>query len=149
MTPCDGGGLKALDDLELAREELLAGDDTVVIAAAGRILARAGGGGLMPLLDALDRVEDRDELAVADRVVGLAAALFLAEKARAVYGGVMSSPARRCLQRAGVTLRVGEEVGAIENRRGDGLCPLESIALEEDDPSRARERILGFVGRLE
>lgn len=144
---CDGGGVKALGDLEMARGELLAGDDTVVIAAGGRVLARGGGGGLMPLLDALERVEDRADLAVADRVVGLAAAHFLADRARAVYGGVMSSPARRRLERAGITVRVGEEVGAIQNRSGDGLCPLESIALEEDDPVTACRRILEFLGR--
>lgn len=144
---CDGGGLRILADLELARGELLAGDDTVVVAAAGRVLARGRGGGLMPLLDALDTVEDRPDLAVADRVVGLAAAHFLAEKARAVYGGVMSSPARRRLEGAGITVQMGEEVGAIQNRSGDGLCPLESIALEEDDPVTACRRVLEFMDR--
>ena len=95
--------------------------------------------GLKPLLCELQKDKDFFRgAAVADKVIGKAAALLM------VYGGVavvhteiISSPAAAVFVRASLPFQAEKTVERIENRTGTGLCPMESLCMDIDDPKRA------------
>ncbi len=150
MTPTGKGPSSGLlSDLELAQQELLNGSHRAVVAGGGRILARAGGKGLAPLLAVLLEVEGMTiEMALADRIVGLAAAFFAQDApVRCVYAPVISERAEAYLREQGVHVRAGTRVPLITNREGTGMCPLEKIAVESEDREQAKGRIRDFLNR--
>ena len=69
----------------------------------------------------------------ADKVIGKAAALLF------VYGGVISTPALEVFQQYGVVCEYGTLVDRIQNRKGDGLCPMETRAMTLTLPEEAYE----------
>ena len=76
--------------------------------------------------------------AVADRVVGRAAALLMLHAGvREVYTEVISRHAAAVFERAKLPCTYGEQVSYIVNRRGDGMCPMEEACLEIDSPEEA------------
>lgn len=68
---------------------------------------------------------------IADKVVGIgAAALMVLCRFGEVYAEVISSPARRMLDEAGIPCTYANEVANIVNRAGDGICPVERLCAE-------------------
>jgi len=118
-----------------------------VVVKGGRIILRGDGPGIKPILDAIGVLgDDLIGSAVADRVIGKAAALFLAEAGvRWVFGELLSEHAQDHLERSGIHVEGERVVEHIANRSRDDLCPLERIAVENDDPAVARERIRAFI----
>lgn len=99
--------------------------------------------GIQPLLDWL-KVEacPLTNGDVADRVVGKAAALlFRYANIRSLYAEVISEHAIQALENSGIAVSYGTRVPYIINRRHDGMCPMESLVLDETDPKRAYERL--------
>jgi len=83
---------------------------------------------------------------VADRVVGKGAALLmLAGKVGSVYAQVISSGALRVLRRGGVMVSFGVETPYIKNRKDDGMCPVESLVADTEEPAEAVRRIKTFI----
>ena len=75
---------------------------------------------------------------VADTIIGKAAAMLLVlSGARAVYGKVMSKSAVEVLTAHGIEFSYGTLVEYIENRSGDGMCPLEDSVKDEEDIHKA------------
>lgn len=69
-----------------------------------------------------------DSADIADKVVGKgAAALMVLGKVMSVYADVISSPALKLLQDASIKVSFSSEVPNIINRKGDGICPVESL----------------------
>ncbi|MFP4200016.1 MAG: DUF1893 domain-containing protein [Clostridia bacterium] len=138
------------EDLKMAAEDLLASDESLVVVAGERILLRGNGPGIKPILEAIDVLgEGMIGSAVADRVVGKAAALFLVDAGvGSVFGEVLSDHARQHLEDAGLRVESEKMVPHIVNRAGDGPCPLEKIAVENDDPAQAMTRIRQFLSAL-
>lgn len=133
-------------DVDLARRRLVAGDCSVVVVSGGEVLSRAAGSGLLPLLNVLRELpREHYPVRVADRVVGMAAGLFLSDAADAIYAATISVPASDHLAEKDVLVTAGKEVPFIQNRSGTGLCPLEKIALRESDPTRAKRSIENFL----
>lgn len=76
----------------------------------------------------------------ADKVIGKAAALlFVYGGIRQVYAGVISTPALEVFQQYGVVCEYGTLVDRIQNRKGDGLCPMETRAMTLTLPEEAYE----------
>lgn len=103
--------------------------------------------------DLLRLVEKEPELmhgsSVADRVVGKGAALLmLAGKVGSVYAQVISSGALRVLREGGVMVSFGTETPYIKNRRGDGMCPVESLVAETEEPAEAVKLIRTFIENI-
>ena len=116
---------------------------TLALFRKGEIARTAAGRGIAPLLNVYD-AEPALLLgaAVADKIIGRAAAMILARAgAKAVYGAVMSQTARDLLLAHGISASFGELVPHIVNRAGDGLCPIEQSVLEENDPAAGIEKI--------
>lgn len=86
--------------------------------------------GIRPLLDLLENSTDVAGYAVADKVVGKAAAyLYCLLKISSLYANVISEPALAVLHQQGISVEYGMLVPAIQNRSGDGFCPMESAVL--------------------
>ncbi len=133
-------------DLQRARDEIRRPQCTAAAVKDGRVVASDRGDGVAPLLRVMQGIECSDAgVVVADRIVGMAAALFLHPPlVIGVYGDVMSLPAREHLEAAGMKVWAGREVSAILNRLGDDLCPMEKMATE-NDPETARKHIRNLV----
>lgn len=75
---------------------------------------------------------------LADKVIGKAAA-FLLEKGgvKAIYADVISIPAAEVLERAEIEYSFKTKVPYIQNRAGNGVCPMESAVLSANDADEA------------
>ncbi|MEW5935408.1 MAG: DUF1893 domain-containing protein, partial [Bacillota bacterium] len=115
------------EDLELAKGEIAGGTASVALACRGRLLGRAEGNGLLPLVELLDRLGWAPERGagiwpappvLADRVVGKAAALLAAQAGvRAVWGRVVSTPAGETLRGRGIHVEGEEMVPFVQGRQ--------------------------------
>lgn len=108
-------------DLIAEMATLIKGGDSAVIARKGVIVERFHGRGLKPLEDAVAADPKVFTGAVcADKVVGLLAAkIYCRGGAVAVYGQVMSEPAKRELEKSAIRVHYGELVPLLECERSD------------------------------
>ncbi len=75
---------------------------------------------------------------VADRVIGKAAAyLLIIGKAAGLYTNLISQHAMDLLDAHGFPYTYDKAVPYIQNRRRDGMCPMEQTVLTIDDPATA------------
>ena len=130
----------ALSDLAKAKARLVS-PITCVLVKGDRI-AVSERRGVAPLL-AFYEEGGYAGYAAADRIVGKAAAfLYVLLGVRAVFAEVVSEPAREVLLGHGIALEALETVPRIQNRAGDGLCPMESAVVQLTDPEEAYRAIL-------
>lgn len=128
-------------DLRSARDTLHATGASVVAVLGGRVIGQAVGEGLRPLLQLIDAGQVQPGCAVADRVVGLAAAkLMTAAGVAAVYAPLGSLLAVDWLRAAGVGHEFDQVVPAILRRDRQGECPMERLARGTDDIRAALAR---------
>ena len=114
-----------------AKELLLAGEYTCVVYTITGTTLTSNDPGIKPPMRWLREnpvlLQNAD---VADKVIGLAAAMLFAHGGvKAVWGGIMSKAALAFLQQQGIGAEYGQLVPQIMNRAGDGLCPMEQRAL--------------------
>lgn len=96
--------------------------------------------GIKPFMSLLEADTDLQGAAAADKVIGKAAALLMQKaKIAAVYAAVISEPAYKVLRDAGIEVEFETLVERIQNRKGDGLCPMESAVLDVTDADEAYE----------
>ena len=128
----------AASDLDRAKA-LLTGGTTCAIVCGARCETSCLRG-VKPLLGWLEG--DWRGASAADKVVGRAAAfLYVLLGVKALYAAVLSEPAAEVLRAHGISVSYGRLAARIVNRAGDGLCPMESAVMGEDDPRRALEKI--------
>lgn len=136
------------DELERAKALLAEGKYTCVACRGEKTLC-ATERGVKPLLGWLNGGEALRGAAVADRVVGKAAAfLYVLLGVRVVYAPVMSVPARETLRAAGIEVYADELVPAVRNRTNTGFCPMESAVWELSDPAEAKAALERKISEL-
>lgn len=85
--------------------------------------------------------EDKSQLSgslIADKVIGKAAALLMIYAGvKEIYAPIISKPALQTLLRHNVKVYYDKEVERIINRKGDGLCPMETLCLDIEKPEEA------------
>lgn len=92
------------------------------------------GNGVKPLLQNYEELADA---IVYDKIIGKAAAVICVNAgAKKVYGKLMSKPAKEYLKKNGIKFSYDMLVDKIQNRAGDGICPLENCVLNEDDSKK-------------
>ncbi|MGN0538447.1 MAG: DUF1893 domain-containing protein [Candidatus Fimenecus sp.] len=128
-------------DLENCKAILESENLTCVVKQGGKILKTADRG-IKPFMQWIESGENLKGAVAADKVVGKAAA-FLMEKAgiSAVYAAVISEPAEDVLKAAGIEYQFAHLVPRIQNRKGDGLCPMESAVMDIDNAESAFLRL--------
>lgn len=125
------------ENLNYAREQLATARYTCVLCSNGKVLTDDRRG-VKPLLDLWDNATDVTGFAAADKVVGKAAALlYCLMGIRCLYAGVISQGALAVLQQHSVEVEYGCLVPQIQNRRNDGICPLERAVWDIQDPGAA------------
>lgn len=83
---------------------------------------------------------------IADKVVGKgAAALMVYGGVRQVHADIISRPALELLQANGIPASFLIQTDRILNRKGDGLCPVESLCLPLDNVEDMHEQIGKFI----
>lgn len=126
-------------DLDIAKRKLAAEQLSLVVVKQRKPIFTSEAPGVRGLVDALK--ECRSSLvgaAVADKVVGKAAALLCAyaEFSR-VYACVMSELGSSVLKRFSIPFEHESLVPNILNRYGSGMCPFERLVLNIDSPKEA------------
>lgn len=110
-------------------------------------IVRLGGRRIRPLVELHLRGGAPEGSIFADKVIGRAAASFLILwKVSGAYGALMSEPARRLLESHGIKASWGKLAPNILREDGEGLCPMEKIALAaEEDPEETVRRVVDKV----
>ena len=86
---------------------------------------------------------------VADKVVGKgAAALLILGGVRELFAGVVSTSALGLLKDSGIPVRFSQEVAHIVNRKGDGVCPVETLCKECTTAAQFLPLIREFVAKI-
>ena len=124
-------------DREKAREVLIQGGYTCVVCHGEEIITD-NRRGVRPLLEFLEQERNWSSFCAADKVVGKAAAfLYQLMGIQALYAQVVSEPAAKVLQEAGIALAYGTLVPAIRNRTNTGFCPMVTAVWEIANPEDA------------
>lgn len=134
-------------DLKAARE-LLENEDLKIAAIRDGIPVLKGNRkSVLDLMDLLNnRPNDLQGACAADRIVGSAAALlFIHGGISALYARTLSAGALKILENAKIETVYDKLVDFIANRAGDGMCPLESLCRNVDDPAEAFRVIREFL----
>ena len=105
--------------------------------------------GVKPLLQWLDEGRSLHGCTAADRVVGNGAAfLYVLLGVKEVYANVLSRDALQTLQRFQIAVAYGQLAEWIQNRAGDGRCPIEEAVSGETDPHAALIKIRNRLALL-
>lgn len=137
-----------MTDIERAKELLSSGQYTCVLCRGERTITDTQTG-IAPMMGLIGAGTDVRGFAVADRIVGRAAALlFVLAGVGEVYAGVMSRGAALELDRHGIAHSCGTLADNIVNRAGTGICPMEQAVTGIDDPRAAYEAIARRLSEL-
>jgi hypothetical protein len=126
-------------DLQKARALLETEQHAIVFVRGGLVLGVGDRRGVIDLLNLAETVgPDAAGAAVADRVVGRAAALVYCHLGvAAIYAQRLSEGGAAALEQGAVHAEWSERVEVILNRARDGICPFERAAATVDDPAEA------------
>ena len=122
---------------------------TCVLCGQGRIYKRFDRG-IWPLLTFWDEGPSVSGFCAADKVVGKAAALlYCLLQVQEVYAPVISKPALEVLERHSIRVYYQVCTAAIQNRAGNGLCPMETATQAISDPRLAPALIREALKKLQ
>lgn len=122
-------------DIEQAREALVG--HSIALVRDGALITRDARG-ISPMLDLLSEGVKLFGYAAADQIVGRAAAmLFTLAGIHTVHARVISRPALAYLLSHGIYCRYECLTEHIINRKGDGICPMETAVLCTEDAREA------------
>lgn len=137
-----------MNRLTYAKNKMINGGHSLVILADCDTII-SDGTGIKPLLEACDVISNASELYAADKIVGKAAAmLYVLIGAKGVFAQVLSRPAKEVFERFGIEYEYETMTDNIINRKGDGLCPMESAVYDIDDPLMAKQVIMKKIRQL-
>jgi hypothetical protein len=127
-----------MSDLNRAKTLLQTNEQYTCVLCCGEETLTDDRRGVRPLLDFLERSRDWRSYCAADKVVGKAAAfLYQLMGIQALYAHVVSEPAVKVLENAGIALTYDTLVPAIRNRTDTGFCPMETAVWDVQDPEEA------------
>lgn len=135
-------------DLHLAKS-ILAAENCTCVLSRGTEVYKSHRRGVAPLMGWLEEGLDLEGFSAADKVVGKATAfLYCLLRVKEVYALVMSQAAANMLEQQGISFSYEQLVPAIQNRAGDGLCPMEMATRDIDDPEDAPAAIRQALANL-
>lgn len=118
---------------------LLENNHTIVIYKNDASVFVSNDRGVAPLMKLLkdNKLQLKDSI-IADKVIGKAAALLMAyARVKEVYSPIISKPAIKVFERYNIKISYDKIVERIINRKGDGLCPMETLCLGIEKPEEA------------
>ena len=132
-----------MSDLQKAQNLLSETNSTLVVISSDDKVFTSSDRGVKPLLHLLENEKDfLKGASVADKVIGKAAALLMVLGGiKEVHTNVISEPAAEVFEKHRIPCFYEEKVKRIINRKGDGLCPMETLCMDVEEPSEAFEKI--------
>ena len=122
-------------------------DASCAIYSDGAVLTHQARG-VKPMVDFWS-CGDLEDAVVCDKVIGKASAMFLVSGGAAyVYGNVMSQLALDFLHSNHLECGYNQLVDKIQNREGDGLCPMESSVANVNDIDEGIEKVINKMNEL-
>lgn len=121
------------------KKNLLENNHTIVIYKNDASVFVSNDRGVAPLMKLLkdNKLQLKDSI-IADKVIGKAAALLMAyARVKEVYSPIISKPAIKVFEKHNIKISYDKTVERIINRKGDGLCPLETLCLGIENPDEA------------
>lgn len=130
------------ESLEQAKSLLTSTDSTLAVVSVDDFFTSKERG-VKPLMHLLKEKKGfLKGASVADKVIGKAAALLMAlGEIKEVHTLIISEPAIKVFEKYNIPCFYDKKVDRIVNRTGDGLCPMETLCLDVDDPQEAFDRI--------
>ncbi len=131
-----------IEPLERAKSLLTSTDSTLAVISGDDVFTSQERG-VKPLLFLLkEKKEFLKGASVADKVIGKAAALLMAlGEIKEVHTLIISEPAIKVFEKHNIPCFYDKKVDRIVNRTGDGLCPMETLCLDVENPQEAFDRI--------
>lgn len=132
--------------LEKAKSILLSSASTIAVVSDGEVFTSQERG-VKPLLFLLKEKKGfLKGASVADKVIGKAAALLMAlGEIKEVHTLIISEPAIKVFEKYNIACFYDKKVDRIINRTGDGLCPMETLCLDVEEPKEAFQKITDFI----
>lgn len=105
--------------------------------------------GIAPLLELAEEGKNLSGFSAADKIVGKAAAmLYCYMEIQEVWAEVMSRAAAAVFEKYGVKYSCANLVDYIINRKGDGMCPMESTVADINSPAEAIRALRAKLNEL-
>ena len=128
-------------DFQKAKEEYNKGQYTLVICKDADIVT-SDITGIKPLINLIEEKKEYKGYSAADKIVGKAAAfLYTLLEVKNLYGEIMSKGATEILKNAKINFEYKTLTDFIENRKKDGMCPMDEAVKNINDPKEAYEAI--------
>ena len=130
------------EPLERAKSLLKLTDSTIAVVSVDDVFT-SHERGVKPLLHLLSEKKGfLKGASVADKVIGKAAALLMVlGEIKEVHTLIISEPAIKVFEKYNIPCFYDKKVDRIVNRTGDGLCPMETLCLDIENPQEAFDRI--------
>ncbi len=135
-------------DILLAKRKLKESDDlTLVIVKEGKIIFETSSHGIVPFVQAIEKFDKKlAGSAIADNIIGHAAALLCAySKVASVFGVMVSTGGIRVLEENGIPYRFETQVPNILNREKNDICPFENLTANSKTPEEAYAALRSFI----
>ena len=134
------------ESLERAKSLLKSTDSTIAVVSVDDVYTSQERG-VKPLLHLLSEKKGfLKGASVADKVIGKAAALLMVlGEIKEVHTLVISEPAIKVFEKYNIPCFYDKKVDRIVNRTGDGLCPMETLCLDVEEPQEAFTKITDFI----
>ena len=124
-----------MTDLQIAENNL--SGHTICLCKDGNCLYSESRG-IAPMMNFIENGTNLTGYAVADIVVGKAAALlFVKCGIKSVYAKTLSEQGKKVLQLYGLDYKYGVLTERIINREGTDTCPMEKAVIKTDNPEEA------------
>lgn len=135
-----------MKDIDIAKDLLQKENFTLVVVKNGEILFTSNDKGIKPMYTLVKELkEEVKDASIADRVIGRGAALLSQYlKIKEVYSNLISKSAIEVLELEGIEYTFLELCDSIKNRDKTGLCPIETISLDQTDPVKFIEKLEKF-----
>ena len=136
------------EPLERAKSLLKSTDSTIAVVSVDDVFT-SHERGVKPLLHLLtDKKGFLKGASVADKVIGKAAALLMVlGEIKEVHTLIISEPAIKVFEKYNIPCFYDKKVDRIINRTGDGLCPMETLCLDVEEPKEAIKKITEFINK--
>lgn len=118
-----------MNDIDIAREKFRTGGFSFVLINNGEQITSKDRG-IKPMFLALTKHPTKmKRAAIADKVIGKAAAMLASEGGVAtIYAPLASKGAINICEKSGIEIIADNVVEAIQNREKTGLCPMEKLS---------------------
>ncbi|RLI20615.1 hypothetical protein DRO54_05860 [Candidatus Bathyarchaeota archaeon] len=137
-------------DLEIAKQTLKERNLTLAVVKNGKIIFQSNSHGIIGFLEAIEQLGgDLEGAAVADKIVGKAAALLCAySRVNAVFASTLSLKGKDTLEKNGIKYEYEVLVSKILDKSGKDMCPFEKFSSSLENPKEAYFRLKEFSERL-